>query len=304
MINFNKIHPCPPGLSEEADPAQLFGESPARKWVSANWGTCAWGFYAELRDGSDQTTWPFPEPSLFVDCKWSPCDGIVRELSRQYPAAPWLVEWSEEQGPGPGGGFVGYALYRAAGNWRTFGRPVDGRQPLQVDAHYSAPRCALPRLAKLRRVRRRRRAPPVRPVQERLLLLAGVPGRRLDEGPQARVPAAGGEGGRGLPPVGPDPADLRRGPGPVVPPPVVRRGAQARRRADAGPRAPAPRRRTGAHGAGRDDEGRRVRSSCRWPSAWRRRGKWATGTSTATCAPTPAPSRSTGTPSDDFSRDD
>ena len=21
MINFNKIHPCPPGLSEEADPA-------------------------------------------------------------------------------------------------------------------------------------------------------------------------------------------------------------------------------------------------------------------------------------------
>ena len=112
MINFNKIHPCPPGLSEEADPAQLFGESPARKWVSANWGTCAWGFYAELRDGSDQTTWPFPEPSLFVDCKWSPCDGIVRELSRQYPAVPWLVEWSEEQGPGPGGGFVGYALYR------------------------------------------------------------------------------------------------------------------------------------------------------------------------------------------------
>ena len=110
MINFNKIHPCPPGLSEEADPAQLFGESPARRWVSANWGTCAWGFYAELRDGSDAATWPFPEPSLFVDCKWSPCDGIVAELSRQYPTVPWLVEWSEEQGPG--GGFVGYALYR------------------------------------------------------------------------------------------------------------------------------------------------------------------------------------------------
>ena len=110
MINFNKIHPCPPGLSEEADPAQLFGESPARRWVSANWGTCAWGFYAELRDGSDETTWPFPEPSLFVDCKWSPCDGIVRELSRQYPAVPWLVEWSEERGPQAG--FVGWALFR------------------------------------------------------------------------------------------------------------------------------------------------------------------------------------------------
>ena len=112
MINFNKIHPCPPGLSDKVPGGQLFGESPAQGWIRNNWGTSAWGFYAKLRDGSDETTWPFPEPSLFVDCKWSPCDGIVRELSRQYPAVPWLVEWSEEQGPGPGGGFVGYALYR------------------------------------------------------------------------------------------------------------------------------------------------------------------------------------------------
>ena len=110
MINFNKILPCPPGLPDKVPGGMLFGESPAQGWVRNNWGTSAWGFYAELRDGSDETTWPFPEPSLFVDCKWSPCDGIVAELSRQYPAVPWLVEWSEEQGPG--GGFVGYALYR------------------------------------------------------------------------------------------------------------------------------------------------------------------------------------------------
>ena len=101
VVRFDRIHPFPPAIDPRGRPVGF--DHPSRHWAIENWGTNAWGFYPKLREASGR------EASLFIDCKWSPCVGVVGELSRKYPAVPWLVEWSEERGPQAG--FVGWALF-------------------------------------------------------------------------------------------------------------------------------------------------------------------------------------------------
>ena len=138
-MDFERIHPTPAAIQQQRDTGQF--DHLARRWrrnSEVGWGTNARGLGPELRraGGSEPSLFLHlpelrrgPEPSLFLDCKWSPCVGIVRVLSQTYSEEPWLIEWFEELTLGPpGSGFFGYALYR--GGNRVVKVKADHQTPL------------------------------------------------------------------------------------------------------------------------------------------------------------------------------
>lgn len=104
-LNFEKIAPVPKI------------ENPKDIWEQVDlyykaWGTRGYGFNVILH--SNNVTLPnsdieIDEIILSMECKWSPCDGIVKKLSTFYPNNEFLLEYTEEQGPNA---FSGYLVFK------------------------------------------------------------------------------------------------------------------------------------------------------------------------------------------------